>query len=154
MPAERGHVKNRQKVSKIFSTLFDIFRAGGKKRQKSSKSVKNILGGTSAERSWHERFFARHEFSHEKCSEIFPEFFEPLFCGSEKIPQNSRQISRKISLPKIKKNHRRASAGVATLKNIFDTFDNFRAAPVLGSSAISQSMIWGIDIVNVLDPKE
>ena len=32
-------------------------------------------------------FFASHEFSYEKCSEIFPEsFFEPLFCGSEKIP--------------------------------------------------------------------
>ena len=37
--------------------------------------------------------------------------FEPLFCVSEKIPQNSRQISRQISLAKIKKNHRRASAG-------------------------------------------
>ena len=44
-------------------------------------------------------FFSRHEFSHEKCSEIFLEIFEPLLCGSEKIPQNSRQIS----LPKIKK---------------------------------------------------
>ena len=33
-----------------------------------------------------ERFFSSHEFSHEKCSEIFPENFEPLFCGSEKIP--------------------------------------------------------------------
>ena len=35
-PAERGHVKNRQKVSKSFSTLFDNFRAG----QKTSKIVK------------------------------------------------------------------------------------------------------------------
>ena len=34
----------------------------------------------------HERFFSSHEFSYEKCSEIFPEFFEPLFCGSERIP--------------------------------------------------------------------
>ena len=34
----------------------------------------------------HERFFLSHEFSYEKCSEIFPEMFEPLFCGSEKIP--------------------------------------------------------------------
>ena len=32
----------------------------------------------------------------------FPEIFEPLFCGFEKIPQNSRQISHEISLPKIK----------------------------------------------------
>ena len=30
--------------------------------------------------------FSSHEFSYEKCSEIFPEIFEPLFCGSEKIP--------------------------------------------------------------------
>ena len=48
-------------------------------------------------------FFLRHEFSHEKCSESFPETIEPLFCGSKKIPQNSHQISRRISLPKIKK---------------------------------------------------
>ena len=33
------NVKNRQKASKSFSTLFDNFRAG----QKSSKSVKNIF---------------------------------------------------------------------------------------------------------------
>ena len=31
-------------------------------------------------------FFSSYEFSYEKCSEIFPEIFEPLFCGSEKIP--------------------------------------------------------------------
>ena len=31
-------------------------------------------------------FFSSHEFSYERCSEIFPEIFEPLFCGSEKIP--------------------------------------------------------------------
>ena len=30
-----------------------------------------VQGGTSAERSWHERFYLRsYEFSHEKCSEI------------------------------------------------------------------------------------
>ena len=34
-------------------------------------------GGTSAERSGQEIFLSRHEFSHEKCSEILPEFFEP-----------------------------------------------------------------------------
>ena len=43
------------------------------------------------------RIFAR------RCFEIFPEMFEPLFCGSEKILQNSREISCKISLPEIKK---------------------------------------------------
>ena len=34
----------------------------------------------------HERFFSSHEFSYEKCSEIFPEIFEPLFCGQKKMP--------------------------------------------------------------------
>ena len=38
-----------------------------------------------------------------KCSEILPEYFEPLFCGSEKISQTSRQISRQISQRKILK---------------------------------------------------
>ena len=57
----------------------------------------------SAEQSLHERcFFLSYEISHEKCSEIFPKMFEPFFCGSEKIPENFRQISRKITLQKIK----------------------------------------------------
>ena len=51
-------------------------------------------------------FFWRHEFLHEKCSQFFPKF-----CGSEKIPPNSHQISREMSLPKLKKIHRRDSAG-------------------------------------------
>ena len=51
-----------------------------------------------------ERIFGGYEFSHEKCSEVFPENVEPLFCGSKKIPRNSRQISHEISVPKIKKN--------------------------------------------------
>ena len=57
-PAERGHVKKRQKsqkVSKIFSTLFDIFRAG----QKTSKIVKKcqkVFRHFST-------IFARHLFS-------------------------------------------------------------------------------------------
>ena len=38
-PAERGHVKNRQKYVRHFSTFF----AQGRKRQKSSKSVKTIF---------------------------------------------------------------------------------------------------------------
>ena len=28
-----------------------------------------------------------------ECSDVFPGIFEPLVCGSEKIPQNSRKIS-------------------------------------------------------------
>ena len=66
---------------------------------------KNNRGGTSAEWILHQRFFWSCEFSYEKCSEIFPEIFEPVYCGSEKIPQNSRQISLRT-----KKNHQRASA--------------------------------------------
>ena len=37
--------------------------------------------------------FCTKDFSREKCSELFSEIFEPLFCGSEKIPENSLQIS-------------------------------------------------------------
>ena len=54
-PAERGHVKKCQKVSKIFSTLFGIIRAG----QKTSKIVKKCqkyFGHFST-------IFARHRFS-------------------------------------------------------------------------------------------
>ena len=40
------------------------------------------------------RFFSR------KMLRKFPNFLS-LYCGSEKIPQNSRQTSRKISFPKI-----------------------------------------------------
>ena len=46
-PAERGHVKNRQKSSKGVKNIFDTFRhfsRRAKKRQKSSKSVKNNFG--------------------------------------------------------------------------------------------------------------
>ena len=39
-----------------------------------------------------------------KCSEIFPEMFEALCCGSEMNPQNSRQISHKLSLQIVFKN--------------------------------------------------
>ena len=61
----------------------------------------------SAEWILHERFLSSHEFSYEKCSEIFPEIFEALFCGSEKIPRkfppNFPLNSLQISLRKIKK---------------------------------------------------
>ena len=71
----------------------------------------------SAERSWYNIFFRGTNFSHEKCSEISPEIFDPFFVGPNKSPQNSRQISRKNALQsknalqKIKKIRRRASAG-------------------------------------------
>ena len=64
-PAERGHVKNvknRQKVSKSFSTLFDDFRAG----QKTSKIVKKcqkVFRHFST-------IFARHLFSGPFCNPL------------------------------------------------------------------------------------
>ena len=50
----------------------------------------------------------------------FPEIFEPLFCGSEKSPENSLRISTKFSkfpCEKSKKIHRRASAGAQGEQN-------------------------------------
>ena len=60
-------------------------------------------------------FFSSHEFSYEKCSEIFPEIFEPLFCGSEKIP-GKFPPNVPLNFPNFpaknqKQIHRRASAG-------------------------------------------
>ena len=36
-------------------------------------------------------FCSRHEFSSKKCSDVFPENVEPLFCGSEKNPEKFLQ---------------------------------------------------------------
>ena len=70
--------------------------------RKGSSSALISWGGTSAEQSWHEMFFcSRHELSHEKCSEMLPEMFEPSFCESEKIPRSVRQISRKCPSQKL-----------------------------------------------------
>ena len=45
------------------------------------------LGGTSAEGILARTIFFRARiYSREKCSEISPEMFEPLFCGSRTIP--------------------------------------------------------------------
>ena len=56
----------------------------------------------------HEIIFLSYEFSHEKCSDICPEMFEPLFCvGLEK---SRKIIPAKFPCPK-SKNHARASAG-------------------------------------------
>ena len=60
-------------------------------------------------------FCSSHEFSDEKCSEIVPEMFEPLFCGSEKIP-GKFPPKFPLNFPNFpaknqKKIHRRASAG-------------------------------------------
>ena len=37
------------------------------------------------------KYFSRHNIFSRKMLPFFPEIVEPLFCGSEKIPQNSRQ---------------------------------------------------------------
>ena len=58
-PAERGHVKNRQKVSKIFSTLFDISmisRAG-------QKNVKNRQKVSQTYFRHFSTILVRHQFS-------------------------------------------------------------------------------------------
>ena len=43
------------------------------------------------------RFFSSHEFCHEKCSEVFPENLEPLFCGSEKFRKIPSKFPTKFS---------------------------------------------------------
>ena len=49
------------------------------------------------------KIFSRRIFSR-KMLRSLPEFFEPLFCGSEKFPQNSHQISQRLfPSPKSKK---------------------------------------------------
>ena len=51
-------------------------------------------------------FFLELRIVLRKCSEISPEIFEPLFCGSKEIPPNSFQTSHKRISCKSKKNHR------------------------------------------------
>ena len=73
----------------------------------SDGSFRDIVACLQNEFCTKDFFLASYEFSYEKCSEIFPEIFEPLFCGSEKIRENSLQISHsiiQISLRKIQKN--------------------------------------------------
>ena len=82
-PAERGHVKKRQKVSKSLSTLFDNFRAGQKK-SKIVKKCQKVFRHFST-------IFARHPFSGpfcnplKWCSRAFcirhsSDIFQPLVC--------------------------------------------------------------------------
>ena len=67
--------------------------------------------GTSAERSWHEIFLSRHEFSRrENAQKISPKFWSLYFAGPKRSRKIPPKISRDISLPP-KKIHRRASAG-------------------------------------------
>ena len=50
-----------------------------------------------------EIWFSRHDFSRDKCSEIFPSIFEPFFCGSEKIRKIPAKFPANLSSPKSKK---------------------------------------------------
>ena len=62
--------------------------------------------------------FRGHGFSHEKGSEVF--FYLSLsflISGSDKTPQNSRQISRNSSLPKNQKIHPRMAAPSACYRS-------------------------------------
>ena len=53
---------------------------------------------------WHEIFFLRGtNFLTKNAPKFPPKFLSLCFVGPKKIPQNSRQISHQISLPKIKK---------------------------------------------------
>ena len=101
-------------------------RAGGGEAQ----SVK----AARLQREFCTKIFLSYEFSYEKCSEISPEFFEPLFCVSEKNPAKSRKFPPNFppnfpNFPaKNKKNHRRASAAqgeqfVEVLKNFDQTLE-------------------------------
>ena len=52
-------------------------------------------------------FFGITKILMQKCSEMFPNLFRLLYCGSEK----SRRIPPNFPFCRISKNHRRASAG-------------------------------------------
>ena len=132
-PAERGHVKKRQKVSKSFRHFSTIF-AQGKKRQRSSKSVRDGF--------WQNGFFADFYFW---AAGFFRGFcrriFSPHFCGKKCAEKSSRKIPGKILQNLDNKNPRHISAegpGQKRVKNVFDTFRQFSRGtifwPLLGGS--------------------
>ena len=57
-------------------------------------------------------YLLSYEFSIEKCSEFFPDIFEPLFCGSQKSRKIPTKFPSKFPCEKIDKIHRQASPGV------------------------------------------
>ena len=78
---------------------------------RSTKISTTLLGRHVCRTKLARKIFSSHKYSHEKCSEITPKCLSLYFMGPKKHPAKSCQISCKIFLPKIKKNHRRASAG-------------------------------------------
>ena len=71
--------------------------------------------------------FSRHEFSHEKCSDIFPEIFEPYSVGQKRSHKIPAKFPAKFPYKKSRKIHRRASAGAQG--ELFDLF--LRSVPTL-----------------------
>ena len=97
-----GHALPVWLVIRVTTLAPGIGNGGGKQGRGNQNSLRWHVCRVNFAR----KIFSSHEFSYEKCSEIFPEIFEPLFCGSEKSPENSLQISHSIfhiSLRKIKK---------------------------------------------------
>ena len=64
------------------------------------------------------KIFLTYEFSYEKCSEIFSEFLSLYFVGQRKSRKIPAKSPTKFPCEKIKKIHRRASAGAQGENNI------------------------------------
>ena len=94
--------------------------------------------------------FLRYESSHEECSENFSEIFDPVFCGSEKNPQNARfLVKQAILLSADRKRDQRKETTSKKGKNrqkmskIFSTlFDIFRAGQRTSKSSKSVKNIF------------
>ena len=115
-------------------------RKRGQRKGATSKTSKIVQKSVKAVRLQSEfctkDLCSSYEFSYEKCSEIFPEIFEPLFCGSEKshkipakfptkFPKFRCEKSQKITDELLQERREKK------MSNIFLTlFDDFRAAPV------------------------
>ena len=114
-PEERGHGKKRQKSSKSvkkFSTLFDNFRAG----QTTSKIV-------------------------EKCQKVF-RHFSTIFAQGKQRQKSSKSVK---SFSTLFDNFRAAQKTSKSVKNIFDTFRHFRSrhqfsGPFLGGFPMAEVM--------------
>ena len=98
-PAERGHVKKRQKVSK---SLFDNFRAG-------QKNVKN-------RQKYFSTLFARHRFS--------GPFWGALSFGRKKANKNAQKrviFAQMHAIPKGPRRNKNSTRGKFTMRSIFST---------------------------------
>ena len=76
-----------------------------------SASEKNLRWHVCRANFVRRMFFLSYKLPYEKCSDIFPDIFEPLFCGSEKSPKIPAKFPTKFPCQESKRIHRRASAG-------------------------------------------